>query len=570
VLGQVAGVAERDERVVAEEFPGARVHDEGDGHRRRESDRGGRGAPRQREGITLGRRPLDESVCYTSLDGMMTHGADPMSERRRPWRGADADLFRFTTTDLRELHIALMSAFEEAAVLVPALNLDQVRSALSSIGWDERVADEALQRALAALVGWGLLEATQDHAAHYATPEEFERKNLQWSLTQRGGAAIAGLLHSLDALRRAVGLQPAVLDAIGDGLSDLGNLLSGERSTELDARIHIRLAEVEGHHASLIESVRQFNGHLQRLVREDATQDNVFIDVNRRTIAYLEEYVDDVERRRQRVALDRALAGANLAPVASDDPAPAWLAERRRRWAGLLGWFAPTGGAKPLLTGLLGIARTAIIELLRALERRWDNRRRSASVAHDFRRLAAWFANVPGDSDAHRLFAAAFGLWPARHAHLRPVDGEARAPMVSWSASQPVEVAPALRTSGTLSNRGRVHPVRDPAEVRAQRRAAQVDALAAHDTVRASLITEGLVRLSSFGRMPSERFAELLALLGAALDAPLDAVGKRRALSTDGRIEVVVEDPGDGKTITLDTDHGALHGPDLFVWIRSQ
>jgi hypothetical protein len=69
-----------------------------------------------------------------------------------------------------------MSAFEDAAVLAPALNLDQVKTALAGAGWDEPVRDDVLQRALSSLVGWRLLEVTQDHGAHYATPEEFERK----------------------------------------------------------------------------------------------------------------------------------------------------------------------------------------------------------------------------------------------------------------------------------------------------------------------------------------------------------------------------------------------------------
>jgi hypothetical protein len=143
---------------------------------------------------------------------------------RRPWRVVDAELFRFTTTELHDLHVAVMAAFEQAAVLAPALNLDQVRTALAAGGWDEPTDDDTLQRALASLVGWGLLDATQDHAARYGTPEEFERKNLQWSLTARGEAAVAGVLHALDSLRHAVGLQTAVLDAIGDGLADLAEL----------------------------------------------------------------------------------------------------------------------------------------------------------------------------------------------------------------------------------------------------------------------------------------------------------------------------------------------------------
>src|SRR5215210_1083252 len=100
---------------------------------------------------------------------------------QRSWRAVDPELFRFTTTDLHTLHVAVMAGFEQAAVLAPALNLDQVRAALHTVGWDEPTDDDSLQRALASLTGWRLLEATQNHSARYATPEEFERKNLQWS-----------------------------------------------------------------------------------------------------------------------------------------------------------------------------------------------------------------------------------------------------------------------------------------------------------------------------------------------------------------------------------------------------
>lgn len=504
-----------------------------------------------------------------------------MVERRRAWRAIDADLFRFTTTDLRDLHVALMTAFEDAAVLAPALNLEQVRAALVDSGWDEPTSDEVLQRALHALVDWRLLESTQDHGAHYATPEEFERKNLQWSLTARGEAAVGGVLHALDALRHAVGLQPAVLDAIGDGLADLADLVS---STEAgaDGRIHVRLAEVEGHMASLVTSVRQFNGHLQQLVRDDATGDDIFVDVKRRTISYLEEYVEGVERPQRRVGIaierlksgagaamlfDRALTGANLAPIAGDDPGPAWLAERARRWAALCAWFAPTDGSAPRITGLLDIARTAIVQLLRVLERRWDSRRRAASVAEDYKRLAALFAAAPGENEAHRLFGAAFGLWSARHAHLSSADGEARAPTTPWAVAAGVDVAPALRTTGTLVNAGRLRPVADPARWRAHRQREQAEALAAEDGVRASLVTGGAARLSAFGRLPAEAFAELLALLSAALDVPIGAGGTRRTLSVDGRVEVVLRDPGDGRQAALHTAAGTLRGPDLLVSI---
>jgi hypothetical protein len=52
-------------------------------------------------------------------------------------------------------------------------------------------------------------------------------------------------------LRQAVGLQPALLDAIGDGLNDLAHMLAQPSTAALDARTHLRLAEVEGHHAKI-------------------------------------------------------------------------------------------------------------------------------------------------------------------------------------------------------------------------------------------------------------------------------------------------------------------------------
>lgn len=499
----------------------------------------------------------------------------------RPWRTVDPELFQFTTTALSSLHVAVMSAFEQSAVLAPALNLDQVRAALVRSGWDEPTDDDALQRTLASLTGWRLLEATQDHSARYSTPEEFERKNLQWSLTQRGEAAIAGVLGAVAALRHAVGLQTAVLDAIGDGLTDLAELAVQPRSQEADAKIHLLLAQTERNLEGLVVSVRQFNGHLQRLLREDGSDDEVFADVKRRTVAYLEEYVQGVERPHRRLAnglgrveeaglatiFDRALAGANLAPVAGGDPGPEWLAERERRWRALRAWFAPEDGSPAMVAGLLDTARTAIIELLRVLERRWESRRRSASIAHDFRVLARWFAQAPGEAEARRLFSAAFGLWPSRHGHLASVEGQERALNTTWGRAEPVEVPLALRTTGTLTNRGRSRPVGDPAQVRADRQRAQAEELAAYDALRGALATTGSVPLSRFGPLDPEAFNELLQLLATGLESPVGSDGTRRALSADGRVEIVLRDPGDGRTAALTTVAGVLRGPDLQVSI---
>ena len=517
----------------------------------------------------------------------------------RPWQRLSPDLFKFATTELYDLRVAIMCVFDETAVLHPALGFEQVRSALAELGWDEAIDDVQLDQALAMLAGWGLLEASQNHAARYATPEEFERKNLQWSLTNHGQAAIGGVLHALDALRQVAGLQPAVIVAIADGLADLHKLI-GNPATE-PGRVTTRLAEVEGHLTSLVTSVRQFMTQLQRLMRDDATSDEVFGEVKQRTVVYLREYIDGVERPTRRVqagierlaaigplgptgptgptgietVFERALAGANLAPVPGADPGVAWRAERAHRWSALREWFAPepvveAGGAatgQPRIVALVGLAREAILQLLRVLERRWESRRRSASVAEDFRALARFFARSAGEADAHRLFNAAFGAWPARHAHLACPDAEAVAVSTSWSDAPPVDVPPILRLGSLAGTPVRSRPVADPAGLRAARQREQAEALTRAVELRSSLVTGGPVRLSSFGILPRDAFAELLDLVGQALGAGVTSDGSRRIVSADGQVEIVLRDPGDRRLAHLATAAGIMSAPDFVVQV---
>jgi hypothetical protein len=103
--------------------------------------------------------------------------------------------------------------------------------------------------------------------------------------------------------------------------------------------------------------------------------------------------------------------------------------------------------------------------------------------------------------------------------------------------------------------------------LRAVRQRAQAEALADHEALRASLTTAGAVRLSSFGVLPAAAFSELLSLLAAGLDGPLGTDGCRHAVSSDGRVEVILRDPGDGHTATVATEAGELRGPDLIVTI---
>lgn len=497
------------------------------------------------------------------------------------WR-LPRDLFRFTTTDRAELHTAVMQVFGDANErLCTALTFDEVRDGLAGVGWHDPVSDDELHRTLRALTDWRLLEVAQNHTRRYATAEEYERRNLSYSLSRRGEAAVDGVQHALDQLAATGALQTAVLDAIADRLGDLSRLVADDGAD--DRRVYAALTELEGHLDALRRNTKQFNNELQRLLRDDAADAAVFADVKAATIAYLEEYVTDLDARSRTIAdavgrvetlgvatlHHRALTGADLPQLTGDDPAPRWLAQRTARWEGLQRWFRPTDGAAPQADELRAVAQRAIVALLRVLERLRDARRRPASTAADFRTLARWFTACPSEADAHRLFNAAFGLWPARHAHLCADDPEATPATVPWAQARPVPVSPVLRARGRTDHVARTGAVRDTAALRRRRQADAAHARSALEAAWRRLATDGPVPLSAFARLDDDALGRLLELLSRALGGAPDADRAHRATTADGQLEVVLRAPPDGRRTCLHTPHGRLDAPDYLIDIRA-
>jgi uncharacterized protein (TIGR02677 family) len=491
-------------------------------------------------------------------------------------------MFRFTTSENAELHTAVMQVLWDAnEQLETALTIDDVLARLPAAGWLGELGDEQVGGALTQLARWGLLDATQNHAAHYASAAEYERKNLLYALTRKGEAALEGISHALTRLGESGALQTAVLAAIADRLDDLYRLLTGD--TWDDQVVFARLMELEAHLDALRTGTRQFNSDLQRLLRDDAADLATFHEVKAKTVAYLEEYVTDLDQRRQRIAdavarveslgvgvlHRRALAGANLHSVRGADPAPAWLAQREARWEGLRRWFRPLDGEPARIDELREVAQRAIISLLRVLELLRESRRRQSSIAADFRTLARWFAAAPSEADAHRLFNAAFGLWPARHAHLAADDPEGTPASTPWGEAPPVPVSPLLRTHGRSEKFGATARLRDTTELRRRRQAEAARQRAELEAAWRQLATNGAVRLSSFGALDHSTFERLLELLGRALAVPAGTDGNRRATTADGQLEIVLSRVDDGRRAVLTTPRGRFGGPDLLVEIRS-
>ncbi|WP_326644380.1 TIGR02677 family protein [Nonomuraea fuscirosea] len=496
------------------------------------------------------------------------------------------EMFRFTTTERADLHTAVLHAFGEAGErLETALTVEQVRERLRESGWYAPVREQELAATLKQLAGWGLLDVIFNHAGSFATAEEYERKNLHYSLTRRGEAAVAGVRHAMAALESAGALQTAVLDAIADRLRELDALLR-DPDPGRDRRIFTALQELEGHLEGLRGNTQRFNGELQRLLRVEGADLATFHEVKAATVAYLQEFVTNLEQRGDAVAAGvravaghgvgvlhaRALDGADLPRVPGADHATPWLAARQARWEGLRQWFAPEEGSadpRPRVRQLHDVARRAIVSLLQVLDRITDSRRRSSSAAADFRTLARWFAAAPGEQDAHRLWEAAFGLGSARHAHLGHADAELIPAGVPWARAEPVEVSALLRSRGRTERMGRTGRVRDVAALRAQRRALAGRERAELEAAWAALVTTGAMRLSRMGDLDHDTFGRLLDLLGRALAERPDSTGFRRAVTSDGRVEIVLRAPDDGAVAVLRTPAGWFRGPDYLIDVRS-
>lgn len=490
------------------------------------------------------------------------------------------EMFRFTTGDRAELYVAVLHAFGEANErLETALGVDDVRARLRTVGWLEALDDDDLTAALDQLRLWNLVDMVQNHTENYRTASEYERRNLQYSLTRQGEAAFAGVVHAMGVLVSTGALQTAVLDAISDRLGDLVD----EVESGSDRRIFSTLTELEGHLEALRGNTKQFNGELQRLLRADGADLTTFHEVKASTVAYLQEFLTNLEHRSHTIATRiqrvedygvgsmhrRALLGAELPRFAGADPGPSWLEHRRARWEGLRAWFLPGDGSVPRVEQLNLVARRAIITLLQVLDRITESRRRASSAVADFRALAQWFAVVPAQDDLHRLWSTMFGLSSARHAHLAHPDPEVVSSSSTWADAPAVEVSPLLRSAGRTERFSRTGRVRDVTAIKAARAEQALAERAQLEAAWSMLDTGGPIRLAGIAALDHAVFERLLELLGRALAVTPDDTGTRRSTTSDGRIEIVLRPPRDGATATLTTPRGVFRGPDYELEIRA-
>jgi uncharacterized protein (TIGR02677 family) len=479
--------------------------------------------------------------------------------------------FRYVTAENAPSYRALLEVFVEAKEhYLIELSPADVRERLDHSGLAHGLATpEELDRHLDQLDDWGNLQRFHDTAA-VARVEDFYRRRYRYRLTAVGEAAHRAVREVEATVGRSGALQTSMLLEIDAALEALvASARAGDAPPLVRALHRLRTA-----FESLTEEANLFLGELDRQVSSERIDEERFLAYKHALLAYLGRFVDDLRRLRpgiaERVAeavalepatwLALAVAGAELPPaLPGTDPSTAWIADQRERWSGVVSWFLATASAPPRVERLHAVAVDAVVRLARSLERLNERRVRAADRAADFRALARWFAACPADDDAHALWAAAFGLHPARHLHLADDDPERTRPEVSWWDAPPVDVPVRLRTRGTTSRAGRPPPVLDFSDGRTWMAARRRRERAQIEAALARFSGHGALHLSDLASVSTEELDQLLALLDEALSVRRSPDGSRRARTADGRLEVVLRKPIEERPwVSIDTPGGRL------------
>jgi uncharacterized protein (TIGR02677 family) len=492
-----------------------------------------------------------------------------------------ATLFGHVMAENAPLYRAILDVFAAAKRQFRLhLRPDEV---LTEAAWSNQPPSfEAIQHALEQLVEWGNLQSQPD-TARVATIEDFYRKRLLYRLTAGGEAVEAGLRAFVETLARRAELQSVALDDIRARLISLGQLM--QESPPDSAKVHGALRDLVHVFEGLSNNAESFMAGLARTIELQRAEVTAVMSFKTRLIDYLQRFIGDLVTRSSQIAellldlrpFEQPLLqiaaerdARNAAPEDSEtdvEAVSARLVAWRERWAGLQLWFVSGNRHRSQAELLRASALSAIPRLLQAVSLLHERRAGRSDRAADFRRLALWFAEAHDNSDAHRLWRAAFALSPARHLALAVADEKISANM-PWRDAPGIAVLPKLREQGVLPTRGAPPRILDRSKERALLAARVAEEAAQTESARQRLATNRDTRLSELGQLDASTFRLFLTLLGEALAAQTDPEEPVERLTGDGTLTIRLVPLEPASRAEIQTDLGRFCGRDHRVLIR--
>ncbi|MEJ2852403.1 MULTISPECIES: DUF2397 family protein [unclassified Saccharothrix] len=474
-----------------------------------------------------------------------------------------------TSEDLaRERYTALLAALEELSTRGPMATPAEISAQAREVGYHDPLPEDDLRKALDRLAQWGFVEPFRDYAAPVRSLQGVIVRQEAWALTRKGRGIVAAVRLAVVDSRRALQLPSRLLDGVESTIRALV-----EHAAHDPGRLPIDLDDVRTRIDELRRVTADFYDALARIVQSDVTDDSVFGDNRDRVIEALRQFPREYGRALRRVehALEEleatghhAVAEAAVAHAGLIDAAEQqnWVEDRVRRLSDLAAWFHQDGGVHRLI----GSATGAVHTLLVAIDRRYTARRRGSDLGHDFRLLARSLHRQSTDVEARRVYAAAFGDWPAWHAVPRMVEEDVAHGTLAASGETKHRVEVTLREHerhGPPS--GRPRKLADTSRERAAAAARAAEEAAQRRHLTAVLATEDEVSLDHFTGYASAAVVVLLRAVEVAL-AQLDPhTGTGQAYADGASARVVVRVGTPGRTVRVRLVDGVLAAPDVRV-----
>ncbi|MFB7650184.1 DUF2397 family protein [Streptomyces sp. NPDC001922] len=487
------------------------------------------------------------------------------------WSVVETGLFDVFTDDRQagkqRLTGAVLAALLVASSRGPMWTLSDIRKLLVEVGYENAAGNEDLVEVLEVLKAHGYVTPSVDHTAAVESLSDGRRRREAWALTRQGRVVVAGIRDIARRLHRSLRLPPRLLDAVEQTLQVL--LQQYHEDAEM---LDPTLDQVRAHLEQLQEAGGDFYSAVGSLAQGDVTDDAVFITSRRHILLALQHFARRTEQSLHQVraafgalaevgtknVVHRAIAGAGIL-----DPAErqAWTADRERDLADLEAWFVPHGSIERLVNA----AADAIHALLGAIDRRFYASARGSDVGEDFRQIARMLHAQPTEARTQQVFAAAFGIWPARH----PVETveESLAPLHTTrsAGSRTIKLVLRPHDRGARST-GAPRKVADLTEQRRAAEAANEAEIARTESIARALATPGVVPLTHFTGLDTAHAEVLVDLIEEALNSFDDTTGTGTAATVGAELTLWIGTPGHAVSVVL--QEGELIAPDFLIRIR--
>ncbi|WP_051407238.1 DUF2397 family protein [Nocardia sp. CNY236] len=478
-----------------------------------------------------------------------------------------------TSVDIhRERYSALLAALEELSTRGPQSTFAEITQWLRVVGFHDPITDTELRELLDRLSHWGLAEPFRDFAAPVRNYQGVLGRQETWALTRRGRAVVAAVRSAVTSADRALQLPARLLDSVEQTVRTLAEHVR-DRSAHglLDAdlgNVGTRITELQRVTADFYEALGQ-------LVQSDVTKDEVFDGSRDRVVEALRQFAREYDRGLMRV--EAALSDLRLighqhvvecavvhAGLLEPHAQQRWVTDRVSLLSALEAWFAPAGSVPRLIESAYGAVNT----LLNAVDRRYNARLRGSDLALDFRTIARSLHQQADDDSAQRVYAAAFGDWPAWHVVAGWGQEDVDHATTAAAGAAPFTVELTLREHerhGPVG--GRPRKVADATAHRA-RALAGAKAQARHrQRCAEALVTPGEVGVGYFAGLEGEAAAVLFDAIQLALDMIDPSTGTGQCEAYEAGVLIAVRMVDRHRKVLVKLEEGDLIAPDIRVTV---